>query len=123
MATLPDLNRTYSTKSSLRYNPRFLRTDFGDGYAQVTPAGLNHIRADYNIVYELLDTTDANTLRNFLYDNANGSLVTVKLYNIDPTGVKTAKFRIVNWQESNGTSPILYDFTISVEGPYEEELL
>lgn len=121
MVNLPDLGRTYSIRSTLRSTPSFLRSQFGDGYAQQQPAGLNHIRSEYNISYELLDETDATTLRQFVYQYATGELITVKLYNIDPTGTKTAKFRIQSWTETPA-GPLNYDFNVLMEGPYEEPL-
>lgn len=45
---------------------KILKADFGDGYSQAVPDGLNTIRRMMSVEWELLTPTDAATIINFL---------------------------------------------------------
>lgn len=43
-----------------------LRADFGDGYSQATRSGLNHIRNEFSLTWEVLTPTQADAIEAFL---------------------------------------------------------
>src|SRR5579871_6018304 len=45
---------------------KLLIADFGDGYTQSSPDGLNHIRRQLTLTWSALTPTQANTLLNFV---------------------------------------------------------
>lgn len=42
------------------------KTEFGDGYTQAAPAGLNHIRKTLTLNWDLLTPSEANAMTGFL---------------------------------------------------------
>lgn len=42
------------------------KTDFGDGYNQPTPAGINHMRDVLSLTWELLETSEKSAIVSFL---------------------------------------------------------
>ena len=53
-----------SSQHMKKYN--LLRSQFGDGYEQVAPSGVNYIRNDWQIVYENMTLTERNALIAFI---------------------------------------------------------
>lgn len=50
--------------------PKVRRAEFGDGYSQRTPDGLNYNKRTVTLSWELLLSTDADTIEDFM--NARG---------------------------------------------------
>jgi phage-related protein len=49
---------------------KLFKADFGDGYTQATPAGLNHIRRVLSLRWDMLIPDDCQTILDFLEDHA-----------------------------------------------------
>ena len=49
---------------------RLLETQFGDGYVQVAPDGLNAISTDWHLSFRDCDNAVANDIETFLIENA-----------------------------------------------------
>ncbi|MCE7031017.1 phage tail protein [Jiella avicenniae] len=49
---------------------KILRAQFGDGYAQATADGLNHIRRVVDLTWEVLDRTERDQIIAFLNERA-----------------------------------------------------
>jgi phage-related protein len=45
---------------------KILKADFGDGYSQSAADGVNNIRAEFSLTWEVLTSTDADTIEGFL---------------------------------------------------------
>lgn len=67
MADLPLQNRM-SLSTSYSSNPRHRLVEFGDGYIQRTPLGVNYQRRSLSVTHENLSASDATTLILF-YEN------------------------------------------------------
>lgn len=67
MATLP-LQTKLSVTTSFQATPRHRLVEFGDGYIQRTPLGLNSHRRSITVTHDNLDSTDAETLIDFYED-------------------------------------------------------
>ena len=67
MATLP-LQTRMSLSTSYSSTPRHRLVEFGDGYIQRTPVGLNYQRRTITVIHENLSQSDAITLIAF-YEN------------------------------------------------------
>jgi phage-related protein len=57
---------------------KLFEAEFGDGYTQRSPAGLNHIRETWDLKFELLTAAESASIRAFL--NARGGGVEAFLY-------------------------------------------
>lgn len=57
-----------SPSADLQNKPEFklLESEFGDGYTQASPDGLNHIRQVVSLRFELLEKIDRDTIISFL---------------------------------------------------------
>jgi len=66
MATLP-LQDRMSLSTSFSSESRHRLVEFGDGYIQRTPLGVNYSRRSITVTYDNLTPTDANTIIDF-YD-------------------------------------------------------
>jgi len=102
MATYPTATTLkYDQSSKANYNVRSIQSDFGDGYQEVTPDGINHIVQNGTLSHQLLSAADALTLRNFLKANCGTStLVTILNMMEDPTGGTTLDVYLQSWSES-----------------------
>lgn len=78
-----------SQRSQHMKNYNLLSSQFGDGYEQVAPSGMNYIRNDWQIVYENMTLTERNALIAFV-DNA----VINPFQWTAPGSVTSANFRI-----------------------------
>jgi phage-related protein len=58
--------RLPSPGTSLKKKPKLNKAEFGDGYTQVSRAGLNHLRREIQLSWEKLTPSEANTIENFL---------------------------------------------------------
>lgn len=47
---------------------KLLEAEFGDGYSQVSPRGLNHIRRKYNVTWEALTKEQCDEIDQFFKD-------------------------------------------------------
>lgn len=70
---LPTFTPAVNPQPGAKQKPevRLLRADFGDGYTQVAPDGLNHIRKIWDLTWPVLSQTDAETIYGF-FDNMGG---------------------------------------------------
>ena len=55
-----------TTSASGNSEARVLRANFGDGYSQRVADGINAVRQTYEVTWEGLDRTDAQTVDTFL---------------------------------------------------------
>jgi len=65
MATLP-LTSYISQSSTHERNYRIIKSQFGDGYSQRAPSGLNAQQDKWELIFENLNSTDRTTLYTFL---------------------------------------------------------
>ena len=66
MTALP-LQDKMSVSSAYSITPRHRTVEFGDGYIQRTPLGINQVRRQITITHEHLDEADGNIIVDF-YD-------------------------------------------------------
>ncbi|WP_457796646.1 phage tail protein [Methylocystis sp. S23] len=48
---------------------KILKAEFGDGYGQASRDGLNHIRNEFSLTWEVLTPAQANTIEAFLIEH------------------------------------------------------
>lgn len=95
------------------YEPKILKTDFGDGYTQEAPDGLNFLLGKYTVSWEALLPTERNTIKAFL--EARGGYQTFLW--TDPESVQH-KVKCRSWTFSN-VNPAVYSLRASFdEVPY-----
>lgn len=99
MAVYPGILK-YDETSQTTYSVRSNKTDFGDGYQQIVPDGINYIMQNGTLVHKDISITDANTLRSFLRTNC-GTSTKVTILNMmeDPTGGTTLDVYLESWSE------------------------
>ena len=66
-ALFTDPKPSQSSNQSRKF--RSLIAQFGDGYSQIAPDGINYQSDTWQLVYENLNQTDTNTVRNFFDTN------------------------------------------------------
>jgi hypothetical protein len=117
MATFPTLTsgRLPSITSVLNQNVQLLRSRFGSGFSQNSPAGLKNIILDYTITFDDLDDTDSDQLQSFLEANTAGQTVTIPLYHIDKSGATTADFVITFFSRNSGSAGHLNNWSITAD--------
>lgn len=64
LETFTSLPPNYGAKAKREF--RVLRADFGDGYSQRAPDGLNSKKETWSLKWDYLDLTEYNTINNFL---------------------------------------------------------
>lgn len=108
----------YGASSRTRYDVRSIKSEFGDGYQDVTPDGINHIVQTGTIVHPLIPLNDtahtkgATSLRAFLKANCGtNNIITIKNYMEDPTGTATLNVFLDSWTESY--DGVLFTFTVN----------
>lgn len=69
--TLPAIPISFTSEVPITY--RFNRVQFGGGYSQRSTDGLNTKSKNWNVVWEGITTTQANTLESF-FDGLNGGV-------------------------------------------------
>lgn len=105
---LPDL---ISQSSSRKREYRTLTAQFGDGYQQDAPDGINFIVDTWSMRIENLTDTDANTLRTFL--DSVGSYTSWNWQAPNDSVTKTWKVTKDGWSESINSGNISsFSFTI-----------
>ena len=82
----------------------------GDGYIQVSAKGINNVRRRYEVVFPLLSSSNATTLRTFLMTNSGGQIVTLPVKAGDGLD---GNFIIEGWKEELDT-PLERRFTVSL---------
>lgn len=102
--------------SSVSTDARILVANFGDGYNQRTPDGINHLRRTMTIQHKYLTATDANTLRTFYEDNGNGVAVAC---NTKPTDDSARNWYIDSWSESIEGGGNLHNFSATLVQVFE----
>lgn len=78
MATLP-LQTRMSLSTSYSSTPRHRLVEFGDGYIQRTPVGINQKRRTITVIHENLSQSDAITLIAF-YENRHLFADAIEIY-------------------------------------------
>ena len=63
MATLPDIKLSYGVSKDIA--PRVLMANLGDGYKQRAVDGINSMPEKWELTWENISDTDADTLDNF----------------------------------------------------------
>ena len=66
--TTPVFNPPQSPSAGMTDKPEFkiLKADFGDGYSQPTPDGLNHMRRVLTLKFEMLEPEEKDEIVDFL---------------------------------------------------------
>lgn len=97
----------FEQTSSASTTARSITSDFGDGYQEVTPDGVNYLVRSGTMVHTLVPISDsatsvgASTLRTFLRGVAGtNTVVTIPNYFEDPTGATPLDIYIESWSES-----------------------
>lgn len=115
----------YGVSTSNTYDVRSLKTDFGDGYQEVTPDGINYITQKGTLVHSLLPigdtahTVGATTLRNFLKANCGTSnVVSIKNMMEDPTGNTNLNVFLTGWSEKY--DGVLFSFSVQFREAFNE---
>lgn len=75
--------------------PRIKKVDFGDGYTQQAPDGINSQLAKWSLNWEALTVSEKNTIEGFLAARQGYQTFTW----IDPSGT-TYKVKCPNWSVS-----------------------
>ena len=104
MATLYPVLPTlkYDQSSQANYNVRTITTEFGDGYQQVQPDGINFNVQTGTLTHRLLSLADAATLRAFLETNCGtSSVITILNMMEDPTGATTLNVYLQSYRVTN----------------------
>tara|TARA_R110002020_G_scaffold21729_4_gene73802 strand:- start:450 stop:800 length:351 start_codon:yes stop_codon:yes gene_type:complete len=102
--------------SSVSTDSRILVANFGDGYNQRTPDGINHLRRTMTIQHKYLTATDATTLRDFYEANGNGVKVGC---DTKPTDGTTRNWYIDSWSESIEGGGNLHNFSATLVQVFE----
>ena len=90
----------YGQGSRIDTAPRLIETNFGDGYQQVIPDGINYLPRSGSLEHPFIDNSVAATLLAFLRSNAGGQVVTIKNYMEDASGSTTLNVRIKSWSKT-----------------------
>jgi len=85
---------TYPVESTVE--PRILKVEFGDGYTQEAPDGINYLLYKFNLSWETLTTSEKDIIKNFI--EARGGYQTFLW--VDPDGT-TRKVKCRSWSISN----------------------
>ena len=67
LQTLPDISPDYNGSKSVEFQTR--TAQFGDGYTQRSPEGINNSDENTALTWSNLPKTDADTLENFFKDH------------------------------------------------------
>lgn len=129
MATVNYPTVIYGDTTTTSYQVRSIKSEFGDGYQEVTPDGINYIVQEGTLVHPLLPIANytensvsysgATTLRNFLKQYCGTStIVVIKNMMEDPTGATTKKVFLDNWSERY--DGVLYTFNVRYREAFNE---
>lgn len=99
-----------SPASNVDYEIRMFISTFSDGHVQRVPDGLNNMKRIYTVVHDLLNATDAATLRNFYTTYSDGSQITADTL---PTDGVNRNWWIQDWQEERA-GPIHFRFSATL---------
>lgn len=78
---------------------KILKAEFGDGYTQTTPDGLNHIRAVYSLSWEVLTPAQAASMESFMERHLG-----TKAFLYQPAGRPAPMlFTCEEWERKMGT--------------------
>lgn len=85
--------------------PRIKKVNFGDGYTQQTPDGINYNLYTWNLIWEVLTTAEKVTIEAFLEAQAG-----YKTFNWADPSATTFKVKCPTWTISN-FEPSFYKIT------------
>ncbi len=103
----PVFTWTPSYTSSITWKPRVLKMQFGDGYEQVVPDGINNKPMMFNIVFRKISDVEAEAIIDFLEarGEAEAFLWTAPAPHDDTQRIwKTEGGYQYVWDESNGNT-------------------
>ena len=89
-SSLPSISPSYST--AVTYKPRILEVKLGDGYSQRSVDGINAVESTWNVVWDLLDSTDMNSLNTHFNERAG-----YQSFTWTPPGGTSQKFICKQW--------------------------
>jgi phage-related protein len=94
--TLPVFTPPVSPTAGMQDKPelKILKTEFGDGYSQPTPNGINHIRRVVTLEFGLLEPDEKDTIVDFLTAQSGTAPF---LYTI-PGSASPTRFTCDDWQ-------------------------
>jgi len=82
---------------------KILKADFGDGYSQWAPDGLNNIRRTLSLTWEVLLPAQALAITSFMFTQAAAALP----FYYTPSDETTAvKWTCDNWEDKRGDNGI-----------------
>ncbi len=64
VTTFPSISASIGTNKDKEYNVK--EANFGDGYQQVVTVGLNNIKERWNVKFNNISNTDADTIETFI---------------------------------------------------------
>ncbi|MDM0042149.1 phage tail protein [Variovorax sp. J22R193] len=109
-SALPLTDRISQSSSKKRTN-RVIRCQFGDGYEQVRPDGINNLVDTWELGFESLNSTDRGTLQTFL--DAIGAW---DYFTWTPPGeASSKKFKVVDGYQEQPQSGSLYSITFTAK--------
>lgn len=94
--TLPVFTPPVSPTAGLQDKPeiKLRKADFGDGYTQPTPDGLNHIRSVVTLEFGLLEPAEKEAIVNFLQARGGSEPFTYTI----PGSASATRFTCNDWQ-------------------------
>lgn len=108
----PPVAPSPGTKSTPRIS--LYEAEFGDGYSQSSPKGLNHIRSTVELNWEGLVYNEMHLIRTFFEDRAG-----YKSFYFQPAGYAAAvKWLCKEWNFGSGAP---YTFTAKLEQSFTNE--
>ncbi|MDN4590843.1 hypothetical protein DBA29_20390 [Xenophilus aerolatus] len=109
-AALPLTDRI-SQSSQRKTTPRSISCQFGDGYEQIRPDGINYLVDEWSIQYEALNATERATLVNVLRSVGAWDYLTWT-----PIGSSTPlKWRVVGGWTESPQSGALYSLSFNLK--------
>lgn len=108
----PALNPSMSGSSGSEA-PRVIRAQFGDGYAQSSPDGLNVSPLAFNAMWENMLNADAESIKTFLRAHVGQTF-----YYLLPSEVSARKWQASKWSW-NYTSGETQSLTVSLEEHFD----
>lgn len=125
MATVYPSPIIYGRTSTTSNIVSSLKSDFGDGYQEVTADGINHIKQTGVLVHPLIPletdskTIGATELRDFLKSVCGTSnVVWIKNYMVDPTGDTATLVYLDSWSEAY--DGVLFTFNVKYREAFND---
>ena len=100
-----------SYEPELEYAPDLLLAQFGDGYSQAAPNGLNHVRRRWTLNWNSEDQATADAIRDFLIERGFYQ----PFYFADPAGTQIGLYTCRTGLRRRQNGPRLYTLSATFE--------